>query len=63
MKFTLEIESENAAFSESPEIETARLLRQTADRLETGDEYGKLMDYNGNGVGFWDMETPDNDSY
>ncbi len=59
MKFNLEIKSSNAAFADSPEIETVRLLRQTADRLEAGAEFGALMDINGNRVGDWNLELPE----
>lgn len=61
MIFELKIDSENAAFSESPELETARLLRQTADRLENGNDYGSLTDFNGNLVGKWHMEKCNGD--
>ncbi len=59
MKFRLEIESGNAAFADSPEIELARLLRLTADRLEFGDRAGALIDINGNRVGDWNLELPE----
>lgn len=57
MKFLLTIDSENAAFS-GPEgaAEVARLLRQTADKVEQGGDGGPLMDYNGNKCGTWDAE-------
>ena len=61
MKFGLKISSENAAFADNPEYETARLLRQTADRLENGIPGGMLMDINGNRVGHWDLEVPEDE--
>lgn len=35
------------------EKETARILRVLADRIERGDKQGKIMDINGNSVGFF----------
>jgi len=52
----IEIKTDNDAFSPSPEYETARILRDLADRIEkrglpqSGEPYW-LMDYNGNAVG------------
>jgi len=61
MKFEFEIDSDNAAFSDSPELEVARLLRQTAKRIEGQDE-GLLIDINGNKVGYWFIEVPNDDT-
>ena len=55
-KFKLSAICANAAFSESPAMETARILRDLADRIEAEhcgrlpDEY-RLRDINGNVVG------------
>lgn len=49
--FNLEITCDNAAYSDGWEIEVARQLREIADRLEMGGEYGNILDYNGNTVG------------
>jgi len=61
--FTLELESGNAAMVDDPRYAVARLLRQTADRLEEFEESGVLLDENGNRVGEWglDVEEDDND--
>jgi len=52
---TIRIETDNAAFGDRPEYETARILRRLADRMEnTGlpDAEGiPLRDINGNRVG------------
>lgn len=61
MIFEFKIDSENAAFSDSPELEVARLLRLIADRLGFGDTEGELVEYNGNRCGDWFMEVPDHD--
>lgn len=51
-KFIVEIETGNSAFGENPEIEVARLLLQTAHRVEAnGEKSGKLKDGNGTTVG------------
>jgi cytochrome c-type biogenesis protein CcmH/NrfF len=53
-KFTLTIECENAAFDDC-EAEIARILRDVADRVESGaadsDKHRNLYDSNGNVVG------------
>lgn len=56
MEFNLTItEMGTAAFVESetggPEEEVARILRNVADRIESGQDAGVLMDINGNRVG------------
>jgi hypothetical protein len=48
--FTLKIKTDNAAFDDTAQ-EIARILRDTADRLERGGEFGTLRDINGNTVG------------
>lgn len=53
-KITIKIKTENAAFEGSPEIETARILRELAKSLEFGsspESLEILRDYNGNRVG------------
>jgi len=60
-EFNMKIRSDNAAFSDGGGPEVARLLRQTADRIEAGHDYGRLMDYNGNGVGEWDFEQTEDE--
>ena len=57
MLFRLAIECDNAAFEAGNEgMEVARILRELADRVESrGDFEGcafRLMDFNGNGVGY-----------
>jgi hypothetical protein len=49
--FTLDITLDNAAFEDDPCMEIARILRETADKVERGKHDGRTMDYNGNGVG------------
>jgi hypothetical protein len=53
---TIVIETDNAAFEDSPGAELARILREVADKLarhsevQPGDSF-KLRDLNGNTVG------------
>ena len=49
---TIQIKTDNAAF-DNFDIETARILRKLADRIEYGGkgEYIPVMDINGNKVG------------
>ena len=57
MKLKVRLDSGNAAVTGPDGLyEAARLLRQTADRIEAGQDYGRLVDYNGNGVGSWELE-------
>lgn len=53
MKFKVTIATDNAAFMEEddPRPETARILRELADRLDNGADTYILHDANGNTVG------------
>lgn len=54
MKFTLEIDCDNAAFTGEDgdaDMEVAMILRNAAERVEAGRNSGKLLDSNGNSVG------------
>jgi len=64
MKFILEIDLENAAFTdnegESGYAEVARILRYVADRVEVNDrpyqeDCGTAKDINGNSVCKWEV--------
>jgi UDP-N-acetylglucosamine pyrophosphorylase len=56
------ISCENDAFSDgNGRHEMARLMRQTADRIEAGEEGGTLVEVNGNRCGSWYIEEPDKD--
>ncbi len=59
MSFRLDIETGNDSFADQPELEIARLLRQSAENVEAGALCENLSDLNGNPVGFWrlDMEA------
>lgn len=52
--FHLYIHTDNAAFDPNAKLEIARILRETAERLEDGESfrtYRTLLDTNGNDVG------------
>ena len=57
MRFTLNLQSDNAAFTEDPGTEVARILREAADRLEAGQEDANCRDINGNTVGSFYLDT------
>jgi len=64
MKTTLELsfDTGNAAFDGgNGPIEAARLLRHTASRIERGTDAGMIFDINGNKVGSWSVDFPDQD--
>lgn len=52
----IEIETGNAAFEDDRNMELARILRQIAERLENGEDAGRVLDINGNKVGSFEME-------
>ena len=57
--FKLTIETDNAAFDDDAGPEIARILRELADRMETGltiPNSVRLRDYNGNKVGVAEYE-------
>ena len=51
MAFALTFSTDNAAFEDGAATETARILREIADRIEAGDMGGAARDANGNTVG------------
>lgn len=56
---SLNIETHSAAVTENGrEHEIARILRDTAERIENGQDAGVLLDINGAQVGSWDMDLP-----
>lgn len=66
IKFALIIDSENAAFQPNPQPEIARILRETADEIESnsiesqewsGHDLLKIYDINGNAIGTCGFQT------
>lgn len=61
-KFWAEFDLGNAAFEgEACPGEVARILRQVADRVEAGHDEGLVHDVNGNKVGAWTLDLPEDD--
>lgn len=56
MRFVLEMDCDNDAFTDTPGDEMARILRVVARRVEGGEFDGKLVDANGNKVGTFKAE-------
>lgn len=52
---TIEIENSGSAFDE-PRVEVARILRQLADRIESGCDVFTILDVNGNKCGTINMD-------
>ena len=60
MKLKLEINLDNAAFEESPDLEAANILSDLARRIRehgTASLSPTLRDTNGNTVGSWEIES------
>ncbi len=55
MKFTLEINMDNAAFEYAAEAELDRLLEKTAAQVRGGLTDGAIFDINGNRVGKFEI--------
>lgn len=59
-KLILKIDNtENSAFTENRELECSRILTEAARTLERGVDSGICRDANGNRVGHWFLEEPD----
>lgn len=66
--FTLNISTDNAAFTENPAAEVARILSDVAHYLTAGhggygirSDDGGMRDLNGNTVGRWHLDAPQPD--
>ena len=64
MNLTIKLSSTNEAFSKgNSRHETARILRQIAERIEKqGADCGPAMDINGNRAGAWEFEEQPDDT-
>ena len=57
MRFTCEIDMDNAAFDDTPATELARILEAIAERArDDGQTEDRVHDYNGNTVGQWEIK-------
>lgn len=58
-RFTLQFAADNAAFEPDPNQEIARILREVANRIESGDSFNtfrNIYDANGNIVGVFALK-------
>lgn len=57
--FKMDFATDNAAFDDMPATESARILREIARKIETGEQLGggPIRDANGNRIGHWEL-TP-----
>lgn len=53
--FTVKIDTDNAAYTDSPEYEIASNLEAIVEDLKFGVRRGRVMDHNGNTVGTWEL--------
>ena len=53
--FKMYIDTANAAFDDGAELETARILREIADKLDAGELENSVRDFNGNKVGTFEL--------
>lgn len=53
--FTVKIDTDNAAYSDSPEYEIASNLQEIVSDLNHGVRRGRIIDHNGNPVGTWEL--------
>ncbi len=56
MKATIKIQMDNAAFSDDPLAELARILKDLSKHIEQGCDGRRLMDSNGNHVGEFSIQ-------
>lgn len=59
MKFTLTIESDNAAMRKAEHVVSA--LREVAQRVRDGSDSGRIRDINGNTVGEFELVDDEED--
>ena len=57
MDFKLEINMDNAAFTEYPEEELSRILADAGNKITDGHTSAHIYDINGNNVGNWEILT------
>jgi hypothetical protein len=55
-QFKLSFACDNAAFDGDALHEVARILRECADKIETGRTSGPVRDFNGNTVGKFELD-------
>jgi hypothetical protein len=59
LRFTLHIDSNNAAMLDDPEAELSRIFTDVRQRIGVGHRRGQTTDSNGNVVGAWNYVEGD----
>lgn len=59
MALQIEFDTDNAAFADGAAYEIRRRLREIADKIELGLTYGVIFDGNGNRIGAWVYDPPE----
>jgi len=54
MRFKMTVDMDNSAF-EGEAFELKNIMRQAINKIESGQDCGKVMDSNGNTVGKWEI--------
>lgn len=56
----IRFKTENAAFADGDGIaETVRILKNITSKISAGQDSGNVIDVNGNKVGEWSLELPE----
>lgn len=58
-EFTMKFSTNNAAFVEGREGTVADIVSHVSDQIEEGYTSGVVYDYNGNAVGAWSLDLPE----
>ncbi len=56
VKFELKFRSGNAAFTDYPAEEVARILQEVKKKIEQGYDEGNIFDVNGNNIGYFVLD-------
>jgi hypothetical protein len=51
----INFQTDNAAFSDDKSFETIRILNTVINKIEEGENDGKIFDINGNKIGEWSI--------
>ncbi len=57
--FSMQFDTDNAAFDDGPATEAVRILREVADMIERGCLGITLSDINGNTIGQFNLTPPE----
>jgi hypothetical protein len=58
MRFDLKIDTKGKPFAaDEPRAEIARMLREIAEEVASGEPFGQVLDVNGSIVGAWSLRV------